>query len=58
MTPWYCFLPARRKGNICMIPNCKEFFIATADHPEWGHSHTIWGEVSRAANSSRATLLR
>ncbi|KAG2448073.1 hypothetical protein HYH02_007099 [Chlamydomonas schloesseri] len=34
-----------KKGDICMIPNCKEFFIATADHPEWGHSHTIWGEV-------------
>ncbi|KAG2492222.1 hypothetical protein HYH03_009467 [Edaphochlamys debaryana] len=34
-----------KKGHACTIPNCKEFFIATADHPEWGHSHTIWGEV-------------
>ncbi|KXZ49020.1 hypothetical protein GPECTOR_23g109 [Gonium pectorale] len=36
---------AVKKGHVCMIPGCKEFFIATADHPEWGHSHTIWGEV-------------
>ncbi|PNW73340.1 hypothetical protein CHLRE_14g628450v5 [Chlamydomonas reinhardtii] len=34
-----------QKGHICMIPNCKEFFIATADHSEWGQSHTVWGEV-------------
>ncbi|GFR44364.1 hypothetical protein Agub_g5585, partial [Astrephomene gubernaculifera] len=34
-----------KKGHVCMIPGCKEFFIATADHPEWGASHTIWGEV-------------
>ncbi|EFJ46801.1 hypothetical protein VOLCADRAFT_92618 [Volvox carteri f. nagariensis] len=34
-----------RKGHVCIIPNCKEFFIATADHPEWGASHTIFGEV-------------
>jgi hypothetical protein len=36
---------AHRRGHVCIIPNCKEFFIATADHPEWGASHTIWGEV-------------
>jgi hypothetical protein len=29
-----------------MIPRCKEFFIATADHIEWGTSHTVWGKVS------------
>jgi hypothetical protein len=29
-----------------MIPRCKEFFIATADHIEWGKSHTVWGKVS------------
>ncbi|GIM03420.1 hypothetical protein Vretimale_8166 [Volvox reticuliferus] len=34
-----------KKGHVCIIPNCKEFFIATADHPEWGASHTIFGEV-------------
>jgi hypothetical protein len=22
-------------------------FIALAHHPEWGHGHTVWGEVSR-----------
>ena len=21
------------------------FFIALADHPEWNHEHTVWGEV-------------
>jgi cyclophilin family peptidyl-prolyl cis-trans isomerase len=37
--------PKIRRGHVCMIGNCKEFFIATADHPEWNVAHTIWGEV-------------
>jgi hypothetical protein len=32
-------------GDACIIPNTREFFIATADHEEWGHSHTVWGQV-------------
>lgn len=28
-----------------MIPHSREFFIATADHEEWGHAHTGWGQV-------------
>jgi cyclophilin family peptidyl-prolyl cis-trans isomerase len=36
-------------GDACIIPNTREFFIATADHGEWGHSHTVWGQVSSAA---------
>ena len=23
-------------------------FIALANHPEWGHGHTVWGEVRDA----------
>ena len=38
--------PVLRRGHVCMIPNGKHFFISLADHPEWGHSHSVWGEVS------------
>lgn len=39
-----CALP-RRMGHLCMIPGTKDFFIAYGDHPEWGSSHTVFGEV-------------
>ncbi|CAL5221657.1 g3884 [Coccomyxa viridis] len=39
--------PAKR-GQVCMIPGTKEFFIALVDHDEWGGAHTVWGEVSAA----------
>lgn len=29
-----------------MIPGTMNFVIALAEHPEWGNSHTIWGQVS------------
>ena len=35
-----------RRGQVCMIPGTKEFFIALVDHDEWGGAHTVWGEVS------------
>ena len=25
--------------------NLADFFVALADHPEWGHAHTVFGEV-------------
>lgn len=34
-----------RKGHACMIPGSKEFFIAAADHDEWGNAHTVFGMV-------------
>eukprot|EP00955_Chlamydomonas_euryale_P020096 213604-Chlamydomonas_euryale.AAC.39 len=37
--------PVVQKGDVCLIPNCKEFFIATAAHEEWGHAHSVWGRV-------------
>ena len=36
-----------RRGQVCMIPGTREFFIALVDHDEWGGAHTVWGEVSR-----------
>lgn len=32
-------------GHLCSIPGTKDFFISYGDHPEWGTSHTVWGEV-------------
>lgn len=34
-----------KRGMVAMIPGTAEFFIAVAGHPEWGTSHTVWGEV-------------
>uniref|UniRef100_A0A383VB71 Uncharacterized protein n=1 Tax=Tetradesmus obliquus TaxID=3088 RepID=A0A383VB71_TETOB len=42
--------PAVKKGDACIIPNTREFFIATADHGEWGDSHTVWGQVADEAS--------
>lgn len=33
------------KGHVCIIPNTKEFFIATVPHPEWNRAHAVWGRV-------------
>uniref|UniRef100_A0A7S0RB62 Peptidylprolyl isomerase n=1 Tax=Chlamydomonas leiostraca TaxID=1034604 RepID=A0A7S0RB62_9CHLO len=37
--------PVVKKGDVCIIPNCSEFFIAKADHDEWGTAHSVWGKV-------------
>jgi len=37
--------PVLERGDVAMIPGSMDFFIALADHPEWGHSHTVWGKV-------------
>mmetsp|Transcript_38542 Transcript_38542/g.85818 ORF Transcript_38542/g.85818 Transcript_38542/m.85818 type:complete len:230 (+) Transcript_38542:15-704(+) len=42
--------PVVRKGDVCIIPNSKEFFIATAGHEEWGHAHTVWAHVADEAS--------
>eukprot|EP00201_Polytomella_parva_P019288 CAMPEP_0175056702 /NCGR_PEP_ID=MMETSP0052_2-20121109/10830_1 /TAXON_ID=51329 ORGANISM="Polytomella parva, Strain SAG 63-3" /NCGR_SAMPLE_ID=MMETSP0052_2 /ASSEMBLY_ACC=CAM_ASM_000194 /LENGTH=136 /DNA_ID=CAMNT_0016321783 /DNA_START=263 /DNA_END=673 /DNA_ORIENTATION=- len=34
-----------QQGDIAFIPDCREFFIATADHSEWGVSHIVFGHV-------------
>jgi hypothetical protein len=44
-------------GDVCMIPNCREFFIATADHIEWGTAHTVWGQVGRGLDPVCNNLL-
>lgn len=31
-----------------MISATKEFFISLTEHPGWGDSMTVWGEVSEA----------
>ena len=48
--------PLVAKGSVCIIPGSKEFFIATAAHEEWGHSHSVWGEVSLYDSSSWETI--
>lgn len=45
-----------RKGHACIIPNSKEFFIATADHPEWGNSHVVWGKVDDLSAALRVPV--
>jgi hypothetical protein len=39
-------LRPRRFGQVCFIPETKDFYIAYDDHPEWS-AHTVWGEVRR-----------
>ena len=34
-----------RAGHVALIPGTEEFFIALSDHPEWGTSHAVWGEI-------------
>ena len=38
-----------RRGQLAWAggtaANLADFFIALADHPEWGHAHTVFGEV-------------
>jgi cyclophilin family peptidyl-prolyl cis-trans isomerase len=37
--------PKVRRGHACLIGGGPDFFIAVGNHPEWGHGHTVWGEV-------------
>ena len=38
-----------RRGQLAWAggasANLADFFVALADHPEWGHAHTVFGEV-------------
>mmetsp|Transcript_64757 Transcript_64757/g.204469 ORF Transcript_64757/g.204469 Transcript_64757/m.204469 type:complete len:155 (+) Transcript_64757:636-1100(+) len=40
--------PPVRRGSVAWAGGAAgpDFFIATADHPEWGTGHTVWGEVA------------
>ena len=35
-----------RRGHVARIQQGEDFFVALADHAEWGHAFTVWGEVS------------
>eukprot|EP00208_Stichococcus_sp_RCC1054_P003720 CAMPEP_0206137598 /NCGR_PEP_ID=MMETSP1473-20131121/2695_1 /ASSEMBLY_ACC=CAM_ASM_001109 /TAXON_ID=1461547 /ORGANISM="Stichococcus sp, Strain RCC1054" /LENGTH=192 /DNA_ID=CAMNT_0053530765 /DNA_START=244 /DNA_END=822 /DNA_ORIENTATION=- len=35
-----------RQGDVALIPDTRDFFIATAEHPEWGNAHAVWAEVT------------
>lgn len=37
--------PVVQRGDVCLIGGGPDFFIALADHPEWGNGHTVWGHV-------------
>eukprot|EP00544_Gedaniella_sp_CCMP2646_P012056 CAMPEP_0202491982 /NCGR_PEP_ID=MMETSP1361-20130828/8870_1 /ASSEMBLY_ACC=CAM_ASM_000849 /TAXON_ID=210615 /ORGANISM="Staurosira complex sp., Strain CCMP2646" /LENGTH=228 /DNA_ID=CAMNT_0049122129 /DNA_START=105 /DNA_END=794 /DNA_ORIENTATION=+ len=39
--------PVIQKGMVAWAggKGGPHFFIALADHPEWNHEHTVWGEV-------------
>ena len=37
--------PVVKRGMVCLIGEGPDFFIAVGDHAEWGHAHTVWGEV-------------
>lgn len=37
--------PAVRRAHVCLIGGGPDFFISLADHGEWGHAHTVFGEV-------------
>ncbi len=52
-----CVLHGCRKGNACIIPGSKDFFIATADHTEWGNSHVVWGQVGRALHCAQGVAV-
>lgn len=34
-----------RAGHLAFIPGTSDFFIALADHSEWGKSHTVFAEL-------------
>ena len=34
-----------RRGSVARIQDGPDFFVALADHQEWGHSFTVWGEL-------------
>lgn len=37
--------PVVQRGHVCLIGAGPDFFISLAHHPEWGHGHTVFGEV-------------
>ena len=49
-------MPLVRQGFVARIGQSEDFFIALADHLEWGHSFTVWGTLERGDSSGLATL--
>eukprot|EP00898_Chlorokybus_atmophyticus_P003483 jgi/Chlat1/4135/Chrsp269S03965 len=37
--------PVVKRGHACMIGSGPDFFIAVADHPEWGNAFNVFGVV-------------
>ena len=37
--------PVVRRGHLCVIGAGPDFFVALADHPEWGKAHSVVGFV-------------
>ena len=37
--------PVVRRGHLCVIGTGPDFFVALADHPEWGKAHSVVGFV-------------
>lgn len=40
----WCVLMWRLR-QVCLIGEGPAFFIAVGAHHEWGHGHTVWGQV-------------
>eukprot|EP00271_Cylindrocystis_brebissonii_P010209 TRINITY_DN26331_c0_g1_i1.p1 TRINITY_DN26331_c0_g1~~TRINITY_DN26331_c0_g1_i1.p1 ORF type:complete len:342 (-),score=25.04 TRINITY_DN26331_c0_g1_i1:781-1806(-) len=37
--------PLVKRGHLCLVAEGPDFFISLGEHPEWGHGHTVFGEV-------------
>lgn len=48
---------SRRRGHVAQIPNTREFIIALRDHPEYGASHTVWGQVRQTSSTFASECL-
>ncbi|KAL7546685.1 hypothetical protein ACHAWF_010012 [Thalassiosira exigua] len=51
--------PPVERGMVAWAgPRGTHFFVALADHPEWGHEHTVWGRVLEEDMPSVDALVR
>lgn len=51
--------PTVRRGFAARIQQGADFFIALADHEEWGHAFTVWGEmIDEAGMATLETIAR
>jgi cyclophilin family peptidyl-prolyl cis-trans isomerase len=42
---------------VCLIEQGPNFFIALGAHPEWGHQHSVFGDVADSADMTRVESL-